>query len=57
MNKFNVVISEHAQQDLRDLSNTISFELSGKTEGRLISEKLNIYCRNKLSNTFRYFIL
>ena len=26
MNKFSVVISEQAQQDLRDLSNTISFE-------------------------------
>ena len=40
MNKFSVVISEQAQQDLRDLSNTISFELAGKTEGRLISEKV-----------------
>jgi hypothetical protein len=26
MNKYSVVISEQAQQDLRDLSNTISFE-------------------------------
>jgi len=26
MNKYTVVISEQAQQDLRDLSNTISFE-------------------------------
>jgi signal transduction histidine kinase len=26
MNKYSVVISEQAQQDLRDLSNAISFE-------------------------------
>jgi len=26
MNKYTVVISEKAQQDLRDLSNTINFE-------------------------------